>query len=141
MGREWLISLIPLTLGAAFLSIGAAGLRRLSSLRRDGATAVGRIVRHEVSEGSEGGTFHHPVAAWTAGDGRACEHTSAFGRGKVPRAFRVGAVVTVRYDREKPDRFLIEGMDGKALVLLFTVLGALLTTGTVTVLLARLLTL
>ncbi|PWK71785.1 uncharacterized protein DUF3592 [Streptomyces sp. CG 926] len=144
MGLEWLISLIPLTLGAAFLSIGLAGLRRLSSLRRDGVTAVGRIVRHEVSEvseGSEGGTFRHPVAAWTAGDGRACEHTSAFGRGKVPRAFRVGAVVTVRYDREKPDRFLIEGMDGKALVLLFTVLGALLTTGTVTVLLVRLLTL
>ncbi|MGW3328731.1 DUF3592 domain-containing protein [Streptomyces virginiae] len=141
MGREWLFSLIPLTLGIGFLTFGVLGLRRLSSLRREGVTAVGRIVRHKASEGSEGGTFYHPVAAWTSRDGRACEHTSRFGRGTVPKAFRVGAYVRVRYDPENPSRFFIEGMDGKVVDLLFTVLGSLFTAGTVTVLLVRLVTL
>ncbi|MFB6516195.1 DUF3592 domain-containing protein [Streptomyces virginiae] len=141
MGPEWLFSLIPLTLGLGFLAFGVSGLRHLSSLRREGAIAVGRIVRHKTSEGSEGGTFYHPVAAWTSRDGRACEHTSRFGRGKVPKAFRVGASVTVRYDPEKPSRFFIVGMDGKVLDLLFTALGSLLAAGTVTVLLVRLVTL
>ncbi|MFG2975782.1 DUF3592 domain-containing protein [Streptomyces sp. NPDC048331] len=135
MGREWLFSLIPLTLGIVFLAFGVSGLRRLSSLRRKGVTAVGRIVRHAASEGSEGGTIYHPVARWTSSDGSACEHTSRFGQGTVPKAFRLGATVKVRYDPEKPDRFFIEGMDGRVVHLLFTVLGSLLTSGTVTVLL------
>ncbi|MFG2991149.1 DUF3592 domain-containing protein [Streptomyces sp. NPDC048257] len=141
MGREWLFSLIPLTIGSVFLAFGVYGLRRASLIRRKGVTARARIVRHKTSRGDEGATYYHPVAAWTARDGRACEYESQFGRGSVGGAFRVGANVTVRYDPDQPDRFAIEGWDTKTVALLFTGLGSLVTVGTVTVLLVRLLTL
>ncbi|GAA2647452.1 MULTISPECIES: DUF3592 domain-containing protein [Streptomyces] len=141
MGREWFVSLIPLTLGMGFLAVGVVGLRHLSLLRRKGVTAVGRIVRHEAHKGSEGDTYYLPVAAWTSQDGKACEHRSRYGRGSVGSAFRVGATVTVRYDPENTRRFSIVGMDGRGLYLLFTTIGATFTLCTVTVLLVRLVTL
>ncbi|MFI7359682.1 DUF3592 domain-containing protein [Streptomyces avidinii] len=141
MGREWLFSLIPLTLGVAFLGIGTYGLRRAALLRREGVTAAGRIVRHEVSKGDEGATFYHPVAAWTSRDGRDHEYASRFGRGSVGHAYRVGAGVTVRYDPQKPRRFEVVGWDARTVDLLLTVLGSIFTAGTVIVLLVRLLTL
>ncbi|MFD7169699.1 DUF3592 domain-containing protein [Streptomyces violascens] len=140
MEREWLFSLIPLTIGMGFLGFGAYGLRQAAVLRRRGVTAEARIVRHDV-ERDEGFTYHYPVAAWTARDGRTYECSSRFGRGKVGSGFRVGAHVVVRYDPDNPHRFAIEGWDMKGLVLLFTVLGSILTVGTVTVVLVRLLTL
>ncbi|WP_327736735.1 DUF3592 domain-containing protein [Streptomyces nojiriensis] len=141
MGREWLFSLIPLTIGVLFLAFGIYGLRYARLLRRHGVTAEGRIVRHRVSRSDEGTKFFHPVAAWTDRDGRAHEHSSRFGRGKVASAFRVGAYVTVRYDPGKPARFEIEGWDMKKMDLFATVLGSIFTAGTVTVVLVRLLTL
>ncbi|MFI1652852.1 DUF3592 domain-containing protein [Streptomyces avidinii] len=141
MGREWLFSLIPLTIGVACLGIGTYGLRRAALLRRKGVSAVGRIVRHEVIRSDEGATFYHPVAAWTSPDGRAHEHSSRFGRGSVGHAYRVGANVTVRYDPEQPRRFEVVGWDAKTVDLVFTVLGSVFTAGTVIVLLVRLLTL
>ncbi|MGV4983327.1 DUF3592 domain-containing protein [Streptomyces sp. NRAIS4] len=140
MEREWLFSLIPLTIGVAFLAFGVHGLRRAAALRRVGVTAEARIVRHDVRRDDEGATFYHPVAAWTARDGRTCEYSSRFGRGVVGSDFRVGTHVVVRYDPEAPHRFTIEGWDMRAVDLLFTVLGSIFTVGTVTVLLVRLLT-
>ncbi|WP_328789345.1 DUF3592 domain-containing protein [Streptomyces sp. NBC_00273] len=141
MGREWLFSLIPLTIGVLFLAFGIYGMRYARSLRRHGVEAQARIVRHTVSRSDEGTTFYSPVAAWTDRNGRACEHTSRFGRGKVGGAFRVGAYVTVRYDPQRPDRFEIKGWDIKWMDLFATVLGSIFTAGTLTVLLVRLLTL
>ncbi|MXM61888.1 DUF3592 domain-containing protein [Streptomyces sp. HUCO-GS316] len=141
MEREWLFSLIPLTIGMAFLGFGVYGLRRASALRRTGVTAEARIVRHDVKRGDEGATFYHPVAAWTARDGRTCEYSSRFGRGVVGSAFGVGAYVIVQYDPQAPHRFVIEGWDMTSVDLLFTVLGSVFTVGTVTVLLLRVLTL
>ncbi|KOU19953.1 DUF3592 domain-containing protein [Streptomyces sp. WM6368] len=141
MGREWLFSLIPLTLGVAFLGVGGYGLRRAGLLRRKGVIAAGRIVRHEVSKGDEGAIYHHPVAAWTARDGRAHEYASRFGRGSVAHAYRVGAGVKVRYDPDRPSRFEVVGWDSRVVDLLFTVLGSIFTVGTVIVVLVRLLTL
>ncbi|MEU0394496.1 DUF3592 domain-containing protein [Streptomyces sp. NPDC006208] len=141
MEREWLFSLIPLTIGVAFLGFGVYGLRRAGALRRTGVTAEARIVRHDVSRGSEGATFYHPVAAWTTRDGRECEYSSRFGRGAVGGVFGVGAFVTVRYDPEDPRRFAIEGWDVATVDRLFTVLGSVFTAGTLVVLLVRVLTL
>ncbi|MDJ0380383.1 DUF3592 domain-containing protein [Streptomyces sp. G-G2] len=141
MEREWFFSLIPLTIGTAFLGFGVHGLRRADALRRTGVTARARIVRHEVRRSDEGAVFHHPVAAWTARDGSSYAYASRFGRAAVGRVFGVGAYVTVRYDPRTPQRFVIEGWDTKTVDLLFTVLGTLFTGGTVAVLLVRLLTL
>lgn len=141
MEREWLFSLIPLTIGTVLLGFGVHGLRRADALRRTGVTAEARIVRHEVRKGDEGATYHHPVAAWTARDGRTCEYSSRFGRGTVGKDFRVGAHVTVLYDPQAPHLCAIQGWDSRTVDLLFTVLGSMFTLGTVTVLLVRLLTL
>ncbi|MEU1039671.1 DUF3592 domain-containing protein [Streptomyces sp. NPDC005907] len=141
MQREWLLALIPLTIGVVFLGFGAYGLRRAAALRRGGVTAEGRIVRHDVRRDHEGATYHHPVAAWTARDGRACEYASRLGRGSVARAFRVGACVTVRYDPRDPRRCAIQGWDAPTVDRVFTAVGALLTAGTPAVLLVRLFTL
>ncbi|MFI5980021.1 DUF3592 domain-containing protein [Streptomyces sp. NPDC051555] len=141
MERAWLFSLIPLVLGAAFLAIGAYGLRRTAALRRTGVTTRARIVRHAVRRGDEGATYHYPVAAWTTADGRACTYESRFGRGSVGPGAAVGATVLVRYDPRDPSRFTIQGWEGKGVDLLFTVLGALLTAGTLVVVLVRLVTL
>ncbi|MCX5008832.1 DUF3592 domain-containing protein [Streptomyces sp. NBC_00638] len=141
MEREWLFSLIPLTIGVLFLSFGVYGLRRASALRRTGVTAEGRIVRHDVSRGDEGARYHHPVAAWTTRDGRACEYASRLGRGSVRGGFGVGSRVTVQYDPEDPRRFAIQGWDATTVDLVFTVLGSMFTAGTLGVLLVRLLTL
>ncbi|MFF3326765.1 DUF3592 domain-containing protein [Streptomyces sp. NPDC002889] len=141
MEREWLFSLIPLTIGAVFLSFGVYGLRRAGALRRTGVTAEARIVRHEVGRGDEGATIYHPVAAWTTRDGRECEYSSRFGRGCVGGNFGVGAFVMVQYDPEDPRRFAIQGWDVATVDLVFTVLGSVFTAGTSVVLLVRLLTL
>ncbi|MFI1507806.1 DUF3592 domain-containing protein [Streptomyces sp. NPDC020597] len=141
MERAWLFSLVPLALGAAFLCIGAYGLRRADALRRTGLTAPGRIVRHEVSRGDEGATYYHPVAAWTAHDGSACEYPSRFGRGSTAGAFGVGAAVVVRYDGDDPRRFAIQGWETTTVDRVFAVVGSLLMSGTLLALLVRLLTL
>lgn len=144
MEREWLFSLIPLTIGVLFLGFGVYGLRLASALRRTGVTTEGRIVRHDVERNDEGTTFHHPVAAWTTQDGRECEYASRFGRtgrGSVGGAFGVGASVMVRYDPEDPRRFAIQGWDVTTFDRLATVLGSVVTAGTLVVLLVRLLTL
>ncbi|MFI1104408.1 DUF3592 domain-containing protein [Streptomyces melanogenes] len=141
MEREWFFSLIPLTLGVGFLSLGVYGLRRAKALRLRGVSARARIVRHDVERNDDGAKFRYPVAAWTAQDGRACEHASRFGRVAVANRFGVGAHVMVRYDPQAPHRFAIEGWDTRSVDLLFTVLGAVFTGGTVTVLVVRLLTL
>ncbi|WP_162889996.1 DUF3592 domain-containing protein [Streptomyces olivoreticuli] len=141
MQREWLFSLIPLTIGVVSLSFGVYGLRRAAALRRTGATAQGRIVRHDVRRNDEGARFHHPVAAWTTRDGRECEYSSRFGRGSVGGNFGVGAFVVVQYDPEDPRRFAIQGWDVATVDLVFTVLGSVFTAGTLAVLLVRLLTL
>lgn len=141
MEREWLFSLIPLTIGAVFLGFGVYGLRRASAIRRTGVTARGRIVRHDVRRGDEGATFYHPVAAWTTRDGRECEYSSRLGRGSVGGGFGVGAFVVVQYDAQDPRRFAIQGWDAVTVDVVFTVLGSVLTAGTLVVLLVRLLTL
>jgi hypothetical protein len=141
MTREWLFTLIPLTIGVVFLSFGMYGLRRASALRRTGVTAEGRIVRHDVRRDDEGATFYHPVAAWTTRDGRECEYSSRFGRGSIGHGFGVGASVVVRYDPGDPRRFAIQGWDAATVDLVFTVLGSVFTAGTLVVLLVRLLTL
>ncbi|MCX5387325.1 DUF3592 domain-containing protein [Streptomyces sp. NBC_00083] len=136
MDRAWLFSLIPLCIGAGFLCAGVHGLRRLGALRRDGRTAVGRVVRHDTRRGDEGAAYHHPVVAWTTHDGRACTYPSAFGRSTILRGFGVGHSVTVLYDERNPRRFVIHGWDSKAFYVLFTVMGAVLTTGTTAVVVA-----
>ncbi|MFC9615916.1 DUF3592 domain-containing protein [Streptomyces sp. NPDC056938] len=141
MEREWLFSLIPLTIGVANLCFGVYGLRRASAIRRTGVEAQGRIVRHDVTRSDEGAKFVHPVAAWTTQDGRACEYSSRFGRGSLGRRFGVGTTVTVQYDPEDPRRFAIQGWDSTTVDKLFTVVGSVLTAGTLTVLLVRLLSL
>ncbi|MFF9894431.1 DUF3592 domain-containing protein [Streptomyces longispororuber] len=141
MERAWLISLIPLAIGTAFLGFGAYGLRRAQVLGRMGVTARARIVRYEVRRGEDGARFRHPVAAWTTRDGTECAYASRFGRGTAGGGFGVGAQVTVRYDPKAPHRFVIEGWDSTAVDRLFLVLGLVLTVGTVAVVLARLLTL
>ncbi|MDT0459572.1 DUF3592 domain-containing protein [Streptomyces sp. DSM 41527] len=144
MEPEWLLTLIALMLmGTAFLSVGVYLLRRVSKLSRTGVTANARIVRHVVrrhkdSDGIKSKAYY-PVAAWTAQDGRTCEYESMFGRGVVKHGFGLGAHVTVRYDPEAPDRFTIEGWETKAPYLVFTTVGAVLTVGTVTALIMRLL--
>ncbi|MFD0279068.1 DUF3592 domain-containing protein [Kitasatospora sp. NPDC127111] len=141
MQREWLFSLIPLAIGAIFLGFGVHGLRRARALRRTGVTAEARIVRHDASRNDEGSTSYHPVAAWTARDGRTCEYSSRFGRKVVGDDFRVGAHVVVQYDPKAPHRFAIKGWDIRTVDLLFTVLGSVFVVGTVTMLLVRLATL
>jgi hypothetical protein len=141
MEREWLFSLIPLTIGVVHLCFGVYGLRRARAIRRTGVTAEGRIVRHDVTRGDEGAKFFHPVAAWTTPDGRTFEYPSRFGRGSLGRRFGVGTTVTVQYDPEDPRRFAIQGWDTATVYKLFTVVGSVLTGGTLVVLLVRLLTL
>ncbi|MGW0771288.1 DUF3592 domain-containing protein [Streptomyces sp. NPDC002676] len=139
MERGWLFSLIPLTIGVVHLCFGVYGLRRASAIRRTGVTVKGRIVRHDVTRSDEGVKFVHPVAAWTTRDGRACEYPSRFGRGSLGRRLGVGTTVTVQYDPEDPRRFAIQGWDTATVDKLFTVVGSVLTGGTLVVLLVRLL--
>ncbi len=141
MEREWLFSLIPLTIGAVFLSFGVYGLRRAGALRRTGVTAEGRIVRHDVRRENEGATFYHPVAAWTTRDGQECEYSSRFGRGLVGGGFGVGTVVLVQYDPDGPRRFAIQGWDVTTVDRVFTVLGSVFTAGALVVSLVRILAL
>ncbi|WP_187283507.1 DUF3592 domain-containing protein [Streptomyces sp. t39] len=140
MKREWLFSLIPLLIGVSFLCIGVYGLRRASELRHTGVTAVGRVVRHDTRRGDEGATYHHPVVAWTTRDGRDCTYPSGFGRGTVLHGYAIGSSVTVLYDEKNPSRFEIRGWDSSSIHLVFTVVGAALTAGTLSVLLTLLIT-
>ncbi|MGQ4335582.1 DUF3592 domain-containing protein [Streptomyces hayashii] len=139
MEREWIFSLIPLLIGAGFLAFGVHGLRRAEALRLTGVTARGRIVRHQVSRNDDGARFHHPVAAWTAQDGTACEYPSRLGRTSIDGRFRVGASVLVRYDSANPRRFEVQGWDTTTVDRVFVVLGSLLTGATSLALLIRLL--
>ncbi|WP_093480320.1 MULTISPECIES: DUF3592 domain-containing protein [unclassified Streptomyces] len=132
---------MPLTIGVAHLWFGVYGLRRASAIRRTGVMATGHIVRHEVTRSDEGVECVHPVAAWTTRDGRACAYPSRCGRGSSGRRLGVGTTVTVRYDPENPRRFAIQGWDTAVVDKVFTVVGAVLTAGTLVVLLVRLLTL
>ncbi|GAA3125661.1 hypothetical protein GCM10010521_10420 [Streptomyces rameus] len=141
MRPEWLFSLVPLTAGAGFLGFGLSGRRRAEALRRTGVTARGRIVRHDVTRSDEGATYRHPVATWTTQDGRECTHASRFGRDTIAPRFAVGASVVIRYDPAKPRRFLIQDWDTPAVDKVFTVLGTVLTAGTVAVVLVLLVTL
>ncbi|MFJ9968800.1 DUF3592 domain-containing protein [Streptomyces avermitilis] len=141
MNREWLFSLIPLVIGVSFLCAGVYGLRRASALRRTGVAAVGRVVRHDTRRDDDGAKYHHPVVAWTTRDGRECTYSSTFGRGKVLHGYGVGNSVTVLYDETNPRRFEIRGWDSKSFYMVFTVVGTVLTAGTLTVLLVLLSTL
>ncbi len=141
MQREWLFSLIPLTIGVVFLSFGLHGLRRAAALRRTGVTAEARIVRHDARRHDEGATLYYPVATWTARDGCEVEGSSRFGRGSITSNFGVGTFVMVRYDPTDPRRFAIHGWDVTTVDLVFALVGSLLTAGTLLVLLIRLLTL
>ncbi|WTB19759.1 DUF3592 domain-containing protein (plasmid) [Streptomyces sp. NBC_00829] len=140
MEREWLLSLIPLLIGVSFLCAGVYGLRRASALCRTGITAVGRVVRHDTRRDDDGAKYHHPVVAWTTRDGRECMYPSMFGRGTVLHGFGIGNSATVLYDEENPRRFEIRGWDSKSFYLVFTLVGAVLTAGTLLVLLAVLIT-
>ncbi|MFF1705081.1 DUF3592 domain-containing protein [Streptomyces sp. NPDC058252] len=140
MEREWLFSLIPLLIGVSFLCAGVYGLRRASALRRTGITAVGRVVRHDTRRDDDGAKYHHPVVAWTTRDGRDCTYPSNFGRGTVLHGYGIGNSVTVLYDEKNPCRFEIRGWDNPSVYLVFTVVGAALTAGTLSVLLVLLIT-
>ncbi|MER5549916.1 DUF3592 domain-containing protein [Streptomyces sp. NPDC002589] len=135
MEREWLFLLIPLVIGVIFLCFGVYGLRLARALRRTGVTAAGRVVRHDTRRDDDGATYHHPVVAWKTRDGRECEYTSRLGRGTAARSFGVGTSVTVRYDEENPRRFAVQGWDSTTVDTVFTVVGAVLTAGTLSVLL------
>ncbi|MBK3629059.1 DUF3592 domain-containing protein [Streptomyces sp. MBT49] len=141
MNREWLFTLIPLVIGVSFLCAGVYGLRRASALRRTGITAVGRVVRHDTRRDDDGAKYHHPVVAWTTRDGSECTYSSTFGRGKVLNGYGVGNSVFVLYDENNPRRFEIRGWDSTSFYMVFTVVGTVLTTGTLTVLLVLLSTL
>ncbi|MGX1267204.1 DUF3592 domain-containing protein [Streptomyces phaeoluteigriseus] len=133
MEREWLFLLIPLVVGVIFLCFGVHGLRLASALRRAGVTAAGQVVRHETRRDDDGAKYEHPVVAWTTRDGRQCEYSSRLGRGSTPRGFAVGTSVTVRYDEEDPRRFAIRGWDSTTVDSVFTVVGTVLSAGTLSV--------
>ncbi|MCF3179299.1 DUF3592 domain-containing protein [Streptomyces polychromogenes] len=135
MEPEQLFLLIPLVIGVVFLGFGVHGLRRAGELRRTGITAAGRVVRHRTRQDDDGVTYHHPVVGWTTRDGRACEYPSRLGRGAAARSLAIGRSVTVRYDEEDPGRFAIEGWDSTTVETVFTVVGAALTAGALTMLL------
>ncbi|MCZ0209744.1 DUF3592 domain-containing protein [Streptomyces achromogenes] len=135
MKREWLFLLIPMVIGVSFLGVGVYGLRRAGALRRNGITAVGRVVRLDTRRDDDGAKYHHPVVAWTTRDGHACTYPSAFGRGTVLPGFGTGSSVTVLYDPDNPRRFEIRGWDSKPFHLLFAGVGTALTAGTLLVLL------
>ncbi|MFC8956121.1 DUF3592 domain-containing protein [Streptomyces sp. NPDC057101] len=134
MEHEWLFLLIPLVIGVTFLCIGAHGLRLARALRRTGTTAAGRVVGHDTRRDDDGATYHHPVVAWTARDGREYAYPSRLGRSPA-RRLGVGTSITVRYDEENPRRFEIQGWDSTTVPAVFTVVGAVLTTGTLSLLL------
>ncbi|MFF5437606.1 DUF3592 domain-containing protein [Streptomyces achromogenes] len=138
MEREWLFLLVPLLSGVSFLGVGVYGLRRAGALRRNGITAVGRVVRHDIRRGDDGAEYHHPVVAWTTRDGRECTYPSTFGRGTVLPGFGTGNSVTVLYDADNPRRFEIRGWDSKPFYLVFAGVGAVLTAGMSSVLLVLL---
>ncbi len=140
MEREWLFSLIPLLIGVSFLCAGLYGLRRASALRRTGITAVGRVVRHDTRRDDDGAKYHHPVVVWTTRDGLDCTYPSSFGRGTVLHGYGIGSSVTVLYDAKNPRCFEIRGWEPKWFYLVFTVVGAALTAGTLSVLLVLLIT-
>ncbi|MEU7072997.1 DUF3592 domain-containing protein [Streptomyces narbonensis] len=135
MKPEWLFSLIPLLIGVSFLGVGVYGLRRASALRRHGISAVARVVRHDTRRDDEGANYYHPVVSWTTPDGLECTYPSMFGRGTVLPGFGVGNSVTVLYDPDHPRRFEIRGWDSKPFFPVLTGVGAMLTVGTVSVLL------
>ncbi|MFE9411756.1 DUF3592 domain-containing protein [Streptomyces sp. NPDC006704] len=126
----WLFAFIPLVVGGGFLSAGVYGLRRTAALRRAGVTARGRIVGHDMRRDEEGGKSHHLVVAWTDRDGRECRHSSVLGRSTVLPGFSVGSAVTVVYDANKPRRFEVKGWDTSTIWVVFTVVGSVLTAGT-----------
>ncbi|MEU3910991.1 DUF3592 domain-containing protein [Streptomyces sp. NPDC029721] len=136
MEREQLFLLIPLVMGVVFLGFGVYGLRRAGEIRRTGVTAAGRVVRHRIRQDDDGATYHHPVVGWTTRDGRECEYPSRLGRGgTATRGLAIGSPVTVRYDEKDPSRFAIQGWDSTTVETVFTVVGAALTAGALTVLL------
>ncbi|MER6841975.1 DUF3592 domain-containing protein [Streptomyces platensis] len=137
MGSEWLI-LVPIPfLSMSLVRFGVYGIRRTRRLRRTGVTADGWIVRNAARQRRSDGakrTFYYPVVAWTTEDGRTCEYESSYGNDS---GFGVGAPVTVRYAPEAPDEFTIEGWAPDIPYGALTVLGAVLTVGSVTALILR----
>ncbi|RSS68891.1 DUF3592 domain-containing protein [Streptomyces sp. WAC06614] len=133
----WILALVFTPLGTVVAAASYAKVRRVRRLLRDGATAEGVVVRLEASRmqdadsdatvtlRSSGTTVYAPVIAWTTGDGRRMETTSALARprDKVPAP---GRRVQVRYDPADPTRWTPAG-DGPALWQLFTAVGALFT--------------
>ncbi|MET8296623.1 MULTISPECIES: DUF3592 domain-containing protein [unclassified Streptomyces] len=138
MEHEWLFSLISLLIGVSFLCAGVYGLRRGSTLRRRGLTAVARVVRHDTRRDDDGARYHHPVVTWTTPDGRERTYPSVLGRGKILPGFGTGSSVTVLYDADHPRRFEIKGWDSRLFFPVLTGVGAVLTVGTVLVLLVLL---
>lgn len=89
--------------------------------------------RQRRSDGAKR-TFYYPVVAWTTEDGRTCEYESSYGNDS---RFGVGVPVTVRYAPEAPDEFTIEGWAPDISYGALTVVGAVLTVGSVTALILR----
>ncbi|MFC6879609.1 MULTISPECIES: DUF3592 domain-containing protein [Actinomadura] len=113
-----------LVAGGVFLAFGVPGVLRVRTLRRTGASAVGRVVdiRSDVSDG--GTVVYSPVVVWQTPDG--CEHEycpSEYSSSK--RRFRVGTHLTIYYDPANPDhRPKLKGSVGNVLDWISAVAGA-----------------
>jgi len=95
----------PIAIGAIMASGAAFMAVRQATLATAGGVAMGEVVALEPSRGSRGGTVYRPIVRFAAPQG---EVTIAGEIASSPPAHRVGDLVPVLYDPDRPSAAAID---------------------------------
>ncbi|MFC3197700.1 DUF3592 domain-containing protein [Parapedobacter deserti] len=118
-------SLICFIAGVAFLLFYVIRYSKRRKIQHYGTATKGRVVEI-VSESRAGrGIFYYPIIRFTLADG---EHVRyKYSDGSMPAAYRKGDEVTVYYQSDRPEDFIVEGQQRTDI--LFLLLGLVLIGG------------
>ena len=90
----------------AFFTVGAWFAYDFLNLRMTGVKAAATVVSYETTYDSDNGTMYYPVLAYKDHNDKEYREKDRLGTGDKP--YSTGARVSVFYEREEPDHFVID---------------------------------
>lgn len=104
-GQKVFIGLF-LLLPLVFVAIGAHGLYKYASLKLNGEEVQAVVVDFEESYDSDSGTLYYPVVSFKDAYGET--HRLQDNIGSSSKSLSTGDKITVFYDRDNPEKFIID---------------------------------